>query len=67
MKYENNVKALRVKMGFTQKRFAGKLKITQSAVSHWERGMSNPSIFIAEKISRMAEKKGLTLILEKKE
>ena len=54
-----NLRKIRIQLGLTQKAFGKKLAITQGAVSHWERGISYPSITIATKIAKMAAKKGL--------
>jgi transcriptional regulator with XRE-family HTH domain len=53
------IRSIRVQLGFTQKEFGRRLHITQGAISHWERGLAYPSITIATKIAKMAEKKGL--------
>lgn len=56
------LKTIRLKMGLTQRALGIKLKITQAAVSHWERGMSYPSITLATKIAKLAAKKGFNFL-----
>lgn len=53
------LKNIRLQLGLTQKQLAKRLRITQGAVSHWERGLSYPSISIAVKIAKIAYKKGV--------
>jgi len=53
------LKNIRVRMGLTQKQLGKRLRITQGAVSHWERGLSFPSINIAAKITKIANKLGI--------
>lgn len=43
----------RIQLGLTQKEFAEKLFITESAVSKWERGLSYPDITLVSEISRL--------------
>lgn len=59
MKDNTKLKSLRLRMGLTQKQLGKRLRITQGAVSHWERGLSYPSITIAAKIVKMANKYGI--------
>ena len=54
------LKRIRIQLGFTQKAFGKRLKVSQGAVSHWERGVSYPSVPVADKIVKMAEKKGFS-------
>jgi DNA-binding XRE family transcriptional regulator len=53
------LKNIRVRLGYTQRSFAKRLRVTQGAISHWERGVSYPSIPLATKIAKLAEKKGI--------
>ena len=45
----------RKEMGMTQKEFAGKLYVTESAVSKWERGMSYPDVTLLRDICTVLE------------
>lgn len=45
----------RKELGMTQKEFAGKLYVTESAVSKWERGMSYPDITLLRSICSVLE------------
>ena len=45
----------RKELGMTQKEFAGKLYVTESAVSKWERGMSYPDITLIRSICDVLE------------
>lgn len=53
------LKNLRIRLGLTQKQLGKRLRITQGAVSHWERGLSFPSVPIAAKIVKIAIKAGI--------
>ncbi len=55
----SNIKKLRVSMGLSQKAWAKALGIGQSAVSHWERGVSQPSVPIAFKMSKLGARAGI--------
>lgn len=39
----NNIKAMRIKAGITQKKLAQELGTTQAAISQWETGLYNPA------------------------
>ncbi len=54
-----DVKAIRLKLGFTQEDLARKLGITLSTVSKWEQGLFSPSRLAREKIEKLV-KKGVT-------
>ena len=45
------LKALRLKLGYTQKEFAEKIKLDAHNIGDWERGKCEPSLFWIEKIS----------------
>lgn len=53
------LKNIRLRIGLTQKQFSKRLNITQSAISHWEKGISFPSIEVAAKIVKLANKYGI--------
>ncbi len=53
------LKNIRLRMGLTQKQLGKRLRITQGAISHWENGISYPSITVAAKIVKMACKLGI--------
>lgn len=48
-----NIKALRIKHGFSQKDLASKLGISIQAVSKWERGKSAPDIMFLPNLSEI--------------
>lgn len=52
------IKKLRAKLGLSQKEFAKKLGVSQSAASHWERGVTQPNIKIAFQMSKLAARAG---------
>lgn len=58
------LKNIRLRLGLTQKQFGKRLRITQGAVSHWEMGLSYPSVTIAAKIVKMANKLGIDCSVE---
>jgi transcriptional regulator with XRE-family HTH domain len=58
------LKRIRIQLGYTQKSFGKRLRVTQGAVSHWERGVTYPSVPIATKIAKMAEKKGILFTIK---
>ena len=53
-----NIKRLRREKGYSQEQLARKLNVTQGAVSHWEKGTSNPE---AAQLLAMAQIFGVTL------
>lgn len=61
MRYANNIKEIRKKYKCTQEKFAVRLGVSQSAVSHWESGINQPSDKLCVKLAKMADKKGLRL------
>lgn len=44
MKFNENLKALRLACGLGQRRLAEKLNISLKTISHWETGYSEPSV-----------------------
>ncbi len=50
---------IRTRIGLTQTQLAKQLNVTQGAISHWERGISYPSIDAANKIVKIAGKRGV--------
>jgi len=51
-----DIKAIRLKLGFTQEDLARKLGLALSTVSKWEQGIFSPSRLAREKIERLAKK-----------
>ncbi|MDO5300780.1 MAG: helix-turn-helix transcriptional regulator [Clostridia bacterium] len=51
----SKIKILRVSKGLNQQELAESLGVTQGAISHWERGISQPS---AKMLARLAETVG---------
>ena len=45
----------RKELGMTQKEFAGRLFVTDSAVSKWERGLAYPDITLLQSICQILE------------
>ena len=64
MKNNIKLKSLRVSLGLTQKQISKRLRITQGAVSHWERGLSYPSVNVAGKLVKIANKRGIYCTIE---
>lgn len=64
MSVNKTLKNIRLNMGLTQKQLSKHLNITQGAVSHWEKGISNPSVTLANKIVKLATKHGVNCTLE---
>lgn len=67
MKPNENTKAdaqefrqLRCRLGLTQKALARRLRMSQSAVSHWEMGITYPSVRVIGKLMKLAAKEGFT-------
>jgi transcriptional regulator with XRE-family HTH domain len=50
------LKRMRIELGLTQKVFGKRLGVTQSAVSHWECGISYPAVPISAKIAKLLDK-----------
>jgi len=51
-----DIKAIRLKLGFTQEDLARKLGLALSTVSKWEQGIFSPSRLAREKIERLVKK-----------
>jgi putative transcriptional regulator len=51
-----DIKAIRLKLGFTQEDLARKLGLTLSTVSKWEQGIFSPSRLAREKIEKLLKK-----------
>lgn len=49
--FSNNLKNLRIQHGYTQKKLADKLDVSQNAVYNWENGKREPGIETIEKIA----------------
>jgi transcriptional regulator with XRE-family HTH domain len=49
------IKSKRIEMGLTQKNFANKLFVTESAVSKWERGLSYPDLTLIRSICEVLQ------------
>ena len=54
-----DIKAIRLKLGFTQEDLARKLGLALSTVSKWEQGIFSPSRLAREKIEKLAKKEEL--------
>lgn len=53
-----DIKAIRLKLGFTQEDLARRLGLALSTVSKWEQGVTNPSRLALEKLERFLKKGG---------
>ena len=53
-----DIKAIRLKLGFTQEDLARKLGLALSTVSKWEQGVSSPSRLAREKLEKLLKKEG---------
>ncbi len=53
-----DIKAIRLKLGFTQEDLARTLGIALSTVSKWEQGLFSPSRLAREKIEKLLKKEG---------
>jgi putative transcriptional regulator len=53
-----DVKAIRLKLGFTQEDLARKLGLALSTVSKWEQGIFSPSRLAREKIEKVLKEEG---------
>lgn len=60
---KNIIKIIRKKLKLPQWKFAKRLKITQSTLSHYENGRQ-PPIYIAYEVIEIAKEAGMNLILE---
>ncbi len=54
-----DIKAIRLKLGFTQEDLARKLGLALSTVSKWEQGIFSPSRLAREKIEKLVKKGGI--------
>lgn len=50
------IKALRGKLGLTQKELAARVRVDAITVSRWERGEQHPSALAERQLSRLAKK-----------
>ena len=62
-----NIKNIRKANKISQTQLAGKLKVDQSTISKWEKGISSPSIQTLKKISEVLECSVDELIKDEKE
>jgi len=53
-----SIKAIRLKLGFTQEDLARRLGLALSTVSKWEQGVTSPSRLAREKLEKMLKKGG---------
>jgi putative transcriptional regulator len=51
-----DIKAFRIRLGFTQEDLARKLGLSLSTVSKWEQGVTGPSRLAREKIDRFLKR-----------
>lgn len=51
----NNIREIRKKRGITQKQLANALDVTESAVSHWEKGRRDPDLETLLKIGEVLD------------
>jgi putative transcriptional regulator len=54
-----DIKAIRLKLGFTQEDLARKLGLALSTVSKWEQGLFSPSRLAREKLEKLLKKRGM--------
>ena len=54
-----DIKAIRLKLGFTQEDLARRLGLALSTVSKWEQGIFSPSRLAREKIEKLVKKGGM--------
>jgi DNA-binding transcriptional regulator YiaG len=54
-----DIKAIRLKLGFTQEDMARKLGLALSTVSKWEQGVASPSRLAREKLEKLLRKGGM--------
>ncbi len=59
MKFAENFRKIRIRLGITQYQLASKMKVTQGAISHWERGLNVISEEMAQRLMKLAGKKGI--------
>ena len=57
MGFKENIKKLRMEKGWSQRKLASELNVTQAAIYNWEKGERQPS---KEMFERIAEKLGTT-------
>jgi transcriptional regulator with XRE-family HTH domain len=58
------IRAIRLKLGFTQEDLARKLGLVLSTVSKWEQGVTNPSRLAREKLEKFLKKEGKKKVSE---
>ena len=56
MMNKTEIKALRKRLGLTQKELAARVKVDAITVSRWERGEQRPSQQACRQLSRLANK-----------
>lgn len=61
MKKSNNIKLIRKKLGLSQSEFASLIEVSQSNVSHYERGNQRVPQDIASKVIGLASERGMNL------
>ena len=60
MKHERiDIKAFRLKLGFTQEDLARTLGLALSTVSKWEQGLTSPSRLANEKLQKLVKRGGI--------
>ena len=64
MNYGENLRNIRIRMGYTQVQLAKKLRITQTTISIYERGhcLISPSVY--RKLRTLAKKEGIEVSIE---
>lgn len=60
----NNVRHIRKRLGLSQSELAGKIGLTQSALSHYENGGCDPLVGTARRLIEFAGTQGISLTLE---
>ncbi|MBG5927581.1 helix-turn-helix domain-containing protein [Providencia rettgeri] len=61
MKKSNNIKLIRKKLGLSQSEFASLIMVSQSNVSHYERGNQRVPQDIAGRVISLASERGVAL------
>lgn len=61
----NKFQDLRYQLGLTQRSLAAKLGVSQTAISHWERGETYPSIERMAQLAKLAERKGINFKIKR--
>lgn len=62
---DNEIKKIRLEMNLSQDKFSSCLKVSQSTLSHYEKGVRLPDIKIAKKIVKFALSQGIQTSLDK--